>query len=306
MITGGYGFLGSHVLELFADNGTDDFVIPKHSDWDLTRQSAVNRLLADTRPNIVIHLAAEVGGIQANLDRPGRYFYANAVMGINLIEASRLTGIEKFIQVGTVCAYPKFTPVPFREERLWDGFPEETNAAYGIAKKSLLVMLQAYRQQYGFDGIYLLPTNLYGPEDNFDPETSHVIPALIRRIVRAKRRHDPRVTVWGTEKTSREFLHARDAARAIMLATERYSGSEPVNIGTGHETTVRDLALTIAKLVEYQGEIIWDASKPEGQPRRSLSVEGARELFGFEAEIELEEGLRETIAWWKATSSDAA
>ena len=250
-------------------------------------------------PDIVIHLAAEVGGIGANRVNPGRYFYANAAMGRNLIEQSRSSGVEKFVQVGTVCSYPKFTEVPFKEDDLWMGYPEETNAPYGVAKKALLVMLQAYREQYGLNGIFLLPANLYGPGDNFDLETSHVIPALVRKFVTARARSQPSVTAWGTGEPSREFLYVEDAAQAIVLATERYDGREPVNIGTGNEVTIRRLVETISRLTRFDGEVDWDVSKPDGQPRRSLDTSRATEWFEFEAEMSLEDGLRRTISWWE-------
>lgn len=298
LVTGGAGFLGSFVCELLTQAGAQP-IIPRRADHDLTEQMAVRNLIDTERPDAVLHLAAEVGGIGANRANPGRYFYANAAMGINLIEETRRVGVEKFVQVGTVCAYPKFTPVPFKEEDLWNGYPEETNAPYGIAKKSLLVMLQAYRDQYGFNGIFVLPVNLYGPRDNFDLESSHVIPALIRKFVTARESGDTHVDVWGTGSASREFLYVEDAARAILLATEKYDGSEPVNIGTHREITIRDLVLLIAELTGFRGEVRWDASKPDGQPRRMLDTTRAKEYFGFEAQIDLEEGLERTIAWWK-------
>ncbi|MDH5293996.1 MAG: GDP-L-fucose synthase, partial [Acidimicrobiia bacterium] len=251
----------------------------------------------------VVHLAAEVGGIGANMANPGRYFYANAAMGINLIEESRRVGVTKFVQVGTVCAYPKFTPVPFKEEDLWLGYPEETNAPYGVAKKSLLVMLQSYREQYDFNGIYLLPVNLYGPYDNFDLETSHVIPALIRKFITARDSSSPTVTLWGTGSPSREFLYVSDAASGIVTATERYDGPDPVNLGNGREVPIRLLAETISNLVGFEGEIVWDTSKPDGQPRRALDVSRAKELFGWEATVDFEDGLRRTIEWWESTGS---
>jgi len=297
LVTGGAGFLGAYVCEQIGQRGAE-IIIPRRRDYDLTEQEVVRRLIDETAPEIVVHLAAEVGGIGANRANPGRYFYANAAMGINLIEASRRAGIEKFVQVGTVCAYPKYTPVPFREDDLWDGYPEETNAPYGIAKKSLLVMLQAYRAQYGFNGIYLLPVNLYGPGDNFDLETSHVIPALIRKFTTARDNEAPTVQVWGTGSASREFLYVEDAARAIVLATERYNDPEPVNVGAGREITIRDLVEMIAEITGFEGNVRWDATKPDGQPRRMLDTSRAREHFGFEAEIGLEEGLRRTVAWW--------
>lgn len=255
--------------------------------------------MEEAGPQIVVHLAAEVGGIGANRANPGRYFYANAAMGINVIEESRRVGVDKVVQVGTVCAYPKHTPVPFREDDLWNGYPEETNAPYGIAKKSLLVMLQAYREQYGLNGIYLLPVNLYGPGDNFDLETSHVIPALIRKFVTARDSSAPSVDVWGTGSASREFLYVEDAARAIVLATERYDGADPVNVGAGREVTIRELVETIATITGFRGSIRWDRTKPDGQPRRMLDTSRARELFGFEAMVSLEDGLSRTASWWQ-------
>lgn len=299
LITGGAGFLGSHVVDLLSDGETSEIVVPRSADVDLTRQEATESLVEGISPDVIIHLAAEVGGIGANQANPGRYFYANAVMGINLIEAARHFGVQKFVQVGTVCSYPKRTEVPFVERDLWDGFPEVTNAPYGIAKRGLLVMLQAYRNQYGLNGIYLLPANLYGPHDNFDLRTSHVIPALIRRFVTARRQSAATVTLWGTGSPSREFLHVRDAARGIVSATVRYNEPEPVNLGTGTETTISELADLIAGLAGYEGEIQWDTSKPDGQPRRSLDVSRAKQVLGFKAEIALSEGLQETIAWWK-------
>ena len=298
MITGGAGFLGRRVRWELEQRGVAEVLVPRRRDHDLTRQEVVEHLLEASRPEAVIHLAAEVGGIGANQANPGRFFYANMAMGLHLIEAARRQGVDKFVQVGTVCAYPKHTPVPFREEYLWEGYPEETNAPYGIAKKALLVMLQAYRQQYGMNGIYLLPVNLYGPGDNFDLETSHVIPALIRKFVAARRDGLPEVEVWGSGSASREFLYVDDAARAIVDATEQYDGPEPVNIGSGREITIRRLVDLIGELTGYQGEIRWDTTKPDGQPRRMLDTSRARRLFGFEARIPLEEGLRRTIEWW--------
>jgi GDP-L-fucose synthase len=302
MVTGGAGFLGSYVCTRLDALGSE-VIIPRRRDVDLTEQLAVRALMSQEHPNIVVHLAAEVGGIGANRANPGRYFYANATMGINVIEESRRAGVEKLVQVGTVCAYPKYTRVPFKEEHLWDGYPEETNAPYGVAKKSLLVMLQAYRDQYGFNGIYLLPVNLYGPGDNFDLETSHVIPALIRKFVAARDGGASTVDVWGTGSASREFLYVEDAARAIAMATERYDGAEPVNVGAGREVTIRDLVGMIAEITGFEGDIRWDATKPDGQPRRMLDTSRAREHFGFEAEIGLEEGLRRTVAWWEKHQS---
>lgn len=303
LITGGAGFLGQQVQREFTDRGAGELIIPRRKDSDLTEQGAVRELFAETSPEIVVHLAAEVGGIGANRDNPGRYFYANMAMGLHLIEESRQRGIEKFVQIGTVCAYPKFTEVPFKEEDLWLGYPEETNAPYGVAKKSLLVMLHGYRAQYGLNGIYLLPVNLYGPGDNFDLHSSHVIPALIRKFVTARDENASEVEVWGTGNVSREFLYVHDAARAIAMATELYDGEEPVNVGTAMEITIKDLVELIGKLTGYAGQIRWDASKPDGQPRRMLDTSRAKEYFGFEAQVGFEEGLRRTIEWWEANGA---
>jgi len=299
MVTGGAGFLGTYLCRLLESAGAKDLIVPRRAEVDLTDQAATRRLFEGSEPQVVIHLAAEVGGIGANRANPGRYFYANAVMGLNLIEESRRVGVDKFVQVGTVCSYPKFTEVPFREDDLWDGYPEETNAPYGVAKKALLVMLQAYRQQYGLNGIYVLPANLYGPGDNFDLESSHVIPALIRKFVTARDEGHPTVMIWGTGEPSREFLYVEDAAQAIVLATQRYDGVDPVNVGTGTEVTIRDLVDTIAALVGFDGSLEWDTTKPDGQPRRSLDTTRAKESFGFEAQVGLEKGLRTTISWWE-------
>ncbi|HEX6370595.1 MAG TPA: GDP-L-fucose synthase [Longimicrobium sp.] len=297
LVTGGGGFLGSHLVERLQALGAEPFV-PRRADFDLTRQADVERLYAESRPAMVMHLAAEVGGIGANRASPGRFFYANAMMGVMMIEEARRAGVEKFVQVGTVCAYPKYTRVPFREEELWGGYPEETNAPYGIAKKALLVQLQAYRQQYGMNGIYLLPTNLYGPRDNFDHATSHVIPALIRRMVEARRDGLPELPVWGTGNASREFLYVDDAARALLLAAEHYDGAEPVNVGIGNEIRIAELAGLIAQLVGYEGRLAFDPTQPDGQPRRSLDTRRARELFGFRARVGIREGLRQTVDWY--------
>ncbi len=299
VITGGAGFLGKFVQAELARAGAaaENVVVPLHRDYELTDAAHVRRMYADMRPTMVIHLAAEVGGIGANREQPGRFFYANMAMGLHLIEHARLAGVRKFVQVGTVCAYPKFTPVPFREDDLWNGYPEETNAPYGVAKKALLVMLQAYRQQYGLNGIYLIPVNLYGPGDDFDPATSHVIPALIRKFVEARERGDRQVVVWGTGSASREFLYVEDCARAVVLATRQYDGAEPVNLGCGVEISIRDLAAKVQRLVGFNGEIVWDPSKPDGQPRRCLDAQRASALFGFRAEIDLDEGLRRTLDW---------
>ena len=300
MLTGGHGFLGSFVLEALARRGCTDVFAPGHSEYDLTREADIIAALAEGRPDVVIHLAAVVGGIGANRAYPGRFFYENAIMGIQLIEQARLAGVSKFVCLGTVCAYPKFTPVPFREDDLWNGYPEETNAPYGLAKKALLVQLQAYRQQYGMDGVFLLPVNLYGPRDNFDPVTSHVIPAIIRKCVEAKRSGAPSITLWGSGTASREFLYVTDAAEAIVLATERYDEPEPINVGAGFEITIKDLSEKIAQLTGFSGDLVWDASQPDGQPRRKLDTSRARERFGFEATTGFDEGLRATIEWFEA------
>lgn len=305
LVTGGAGFLGGFLVPRLEKLGGEVIVVRRRQ-HDLTRQEVVEKLVTDAAPDMIVHLAAEVGGIGANRANPGRYFYANAIMGINLIEAGRTAGVSKFVQVGTVCAYPKHTPVPFSESDLWNGYPEETNAPYGVAKKSLAVMLDGYRRQYGFNGIFLLPANLYGPHDNFDLATSHVIPALIRKFVEAVDQGSDSVEVWGTGAASREFLHADDAARAIALATVEYNDSDPINIGTGQEMTIRRLVDMVAELTGYTGQVVWDRSKPDGQPRRALDVSRAKETFGFTAAIPLEEGLEETIRWWVDTRAAAS
>jgi GDP-L-fucose synthase len=297
-VTGGAGFLGRYILQGLKDRGCKEIFIPEIQDYDLTKEEDVVRMYKDARPDIVIHLAAEVGGIGANRENPGRFFYANMAMGLHLIEHARLQNIEKFVQIGTICAYPKFTLVPFKEEQLWDGYPEETNAPYGIAKKALLVMLQAYCRQYQMNGIYLLPVNLYGPGDNFNPQSSHVIPALIRKCVEAKNRGADFIECWGTGKASREFIYVADAAEGILLATELYNDDEPVNIGAGFEITIKELVEKICNLTDFAGEIRWDSSKPDGQPRRCLDVSRAKERFGFEAKTDFDEGLKETIDWY--------
>ena len=301
VVTGGAGFLGRHVMDRFKARGVRDeqIKIPLVEDYDLTNQPDVIRMYADMKPDVVIHLAAEVGGIGANRQNPGRFFYSNMAMGLHLIEQARLHGLEKFVQVGTICAYPKFTPVPFKEEDLWNGYPEETNAPYGIAKKALLVMLQGYRQQYGLNGIYLLPVNLYGPGDNFNPASSHVIPALIKKCVDAMDEGRDNIECWGTGSASREFIYAADAAEGILLATEKYDGDRPVNIGAGFEITIRDLAETIARLTGFTGEIRWDPSQPDGQPRRCLDTSRAKNYFSFEAQTDFETGLKQTIEWYR-------
>jgi len=302
VVTGGDGFLGRWVQREFQHRGVpaENIHVPLQSDYDLTQEPHVQRMYADMTPDIVMHLAGDVGGIGANRANPGRFFYSNMVMGVHLIEHARRVGVAKFLQVGTICAYPKLTPVPFTEVNLWDGYPEETNAPYGIAKKALLVMLQAYRQQYDFNGIYVLPVNLYGPGDNFDPATSHVIPALIRKFTEAKAAGASEVAVWGTGRASREFLFVGDCARALVLAAERFDGPEPVNIGAGFEITIAELAEKIRDVVGFEGQIVWDTTKPDGQPRRCLDTRRAEELFGFRAEVDFDAGLRQTVDWWMA------
>ncbi|UYZ12485.1 GDP-L-fucose synthase [Brevibacillus sp. WF146] len=300
MVTGGSGFLGSHVVERLRAAGCGRIIVPRSRDYDLRKQQTAMSLIEQTKPDLVIHLAASVGGIEANRKNPGAFFYDNLSMGIHLMEAARIGGVEKFVACGTICSYPKHAAVPFREEALWDGYPEETNAPYGLAKKMLLVQSQAYRQQYGFNSIFLLPVNLYGPRDNFDLETSHVIPALIRKCVEAKERNDDHIVVWGTGQVTREFLYVEDAAEAIVLAAEHYDGDQPVNIGTGEEISIKDLAELIARETGFTGEIRWDSGKPDGQPRRCLDVRKAKEYFGFQARVSLREGLRRTIAWYVA------
>ena len=299
MVTGGAGFLGTRVCARLRDRGVTDLAVPRRVSHDLTRQDVAETYVAHVRPDVIVHLAAEVGGIGANQANPGRYFYANMVMGINLIEAARQCDVRRFVQVGTVCAYPKHTPVPFSEASLWDGYPEETNAPYGVAKRALAIMLDGYRRQYGSEGIYLIPVNLYGPGDNFDPATSHVIPALIRKLVTAVEEGRDRVEVWGTGAASREFLHVDDAATGIVLATERYSDPMPVNLGSGHEITVRQLVHLISDIVGFTGQIQWDATKPDGQPRRGLDISAARERFDFTASVDLTKGVQETVDWWR-------
>ena len=306
MVTGGGGFLGRVVVDRLGRAGVTGIFVPRSRDYDLRERSGVDRALADGRPEVVIHLAAVVGGIGANRENPGRFFYENAIMGIQLMEASRLAGVAKFVTVGTVCAYPKFTPVPFSEDALWDGYPEETNAPYGLAKKMLLVQGQAYRELYGFNAIYVLPVNLYGPGDNFDDASSHVIPALIKKCVEAREAGRGWIDVWGTGSASREFLYVADAAEGITLAAERYDGADPVNLGVGAEITVRDLVTLIARLTRFEGEIRWDATKPDGQPRRALDTRRARERFGFEARPSFEDGLRATIEWYEGSRTETS
>jgi len=300
MVTGGSGFLGSAVVERLRRAGATEVFVPRSGEYDLRTRDGIARALADGKPSLIIHLAAVVGGIGANRENPGRFFYENAIMGIELMEQARLAGVDKFVGVGTVCEYPKHTPVPFHEDDLWNGYPEETNAPYGLAKKMLLVQGQAYRAQYGFNVLHLLPVNLYGPGDNFDPASSHVIPALIRKCLEARDRGDAFIEVWGTGSASREFLYVDDAANAIVLASEKYDGADPVNIGVGAEITIKDLVQLIARLSRFTGELRWDATKPDGQPRRALDISRARELFGFMSSTSFEDGLRRTIEWYEA------
>jgi GDP-L-fucose synthase len=306
LVTGGAGFLGSFVVERLRARQCEHITIPRSRDYDLRHETAIVRLLETARPDIILHLAAVVGGIGANRDNPGRFLYDNLMMGALLMEQARLAGVSKFVALGTICSYPKFTPVPFREEDLWTGYPEETNAPYGLAKKILLVQGQAYRQQYGFNAIHLLPVNLYGPRDNFDPASSHVIPALIKKCVDAMEAGEPRVTVWGTGQATREFLYAEDAAEGIVLAAEHYDGPEPVNLGAGFEISIRDLAQLIARTTGFKGAIDWDSSKPDGQPRRCLDTSRAERLFGFKARTTFEDGLRKTIDWYREARRQVA
>jgi GDP-L-fucose synthase len=308
MVTGGGGFLGKAVVGRLEAAGvtSDDIFVPRSKDYDLRTAEGVGDALADGEPQVVIHLAAVVGGIGANRENPGRFFYENAAMGVELMEQARRAGVEKFVQIGTVCSYPKFTPVPFREDDLWNGYPEETNAPYGLAKKMLLVQGQAYRQQYGFDVIHLIPVNLYGPGDNFNPASSHVIPALIKKCVDAREAGDDHIEVWGTGSASREFLFVEDAAEGIVLATERYDDADPVNLGVGREITIRDLVDLIVRLTGFEGAVRWDASKPDGQPRRALDTSRARDRFGFVARTSFEDGLRATVGWYEEARSGSA
>ncbi len=300
-VTGGEGFLGRNVVAKLADHGCENVFTVRHAEYDLLLREDIERLYREVKPHVVIHLASIVGGIGANSRNPGTFFYQNLMMGAQIMEAARINQVEKFVQIGTVCAYPKFTPVPFKEADLWNGYPEETNAPYGIAKKVLLVQAQAYRDQYGFNAIYLMPENLYGPGDNFNPESSHVIPALIKKFVEAQANGAKTVSVWGSGTATREFLYVTDAAAGIVLATEHYDGREPVNLGAGQEISIRDLAHLIAAETGFQGEIVWDTSKPDGQPRRALDTSRAFEWFGFRAQVEFRDGLRQTIEWYRSS-----
>ena len=300
VVTGGAGFLGSVVVAQLREQGCRSIWVPRSQDYDLVQMEAVQRLYDDAAPDIVLHLAARVGGIGANQANAGRFFYDNLMMGTQLMEVGRQRGLEKFVALATICAYPKYTPVPFREEDLWAGYPEETNAPYGLAKKMMLVQAQAYRQQYGFNAIVLFPVNLYGPGDNFDMQTSHVIPALIRKCVEAQAKGEQQVMLWGDGSPSREFLYVDDAARAILLAAEHYNGDEPVNIGTGEEISIHDLAHLIANEVGFKGELVWDTAKPNGQPRRCLDTRRAKQLFGFEPTWKLREGIQRTVTWFRS------
>ena len=306
LVTGGAGFLGSHVVENLRKRGATEIFIPRSKQYDLTTEEAVRRVYQDARPEVAIHLVAIVGGIGANRANPGTFFYDNLMMGTLLMEHGRRTGVAKFVAVGTICAYPKFTPVPFREEDLWNGYPEETNAPYGLAKKMMLVQGQAYRQQYGFNSIFLLPVNLYGPGDNFDPASSHVIPALIKKCLDAQERGEPEIEVWGDGSPTREFLYVEDAAEGIVLAAERYNGDQPVNLGSAFELSIKDLVKAIVRCTGFQGEIVWDRTKPNGQPRRKLDVSRARQFFGFEARTPFEVGLMATVDWYRAQRGCAA
>jgi GDP-L-fucose synthase len=298
-VTGGAGFLGTHLINHLRAHGAKEIFVPKFADYDLVKGEDIARMYADAKPDIVIHLAAHVGGIGANREKPAEFFYDNLMMGVQLMHQGWQRGIEKFVAIGTICAYPKYTPIPFKEEDIWNGYPEETNAPYGLAKKMLLVQSQAYRQQYGWNSIFLVPVNLYGPGDNFNPASSHVIPALIKKCVEARDAGDPEIIAWGDGSPTREFVYVEDAAEGITLATESYNSSDPVNIGSSFEISIKDLTELIARLTRFEGGIRWDTSKPNGQPRRKLDVSRARERFGFESKVPFEEGLKRTIAWYE-------
>lgn len=302
-LTGGAGFLGSCMVRRLKEKGSRNIFVPRSKDYDLVDYEACKKVYEDSKPDIVIHLAARVGGIGANRANPGKFFYENLMMGVQMMDLGRQAGVEKFVAIGTICAYPKFTRVPFKEEDLWNGYPEETNAPYGLAKKMLLVQAQAYRQQYGFNAIYLLPVNLYGPGDNFDPQSSHVIPALIKKCVDAIQNNSKEITVWGTGIPTREFLYVEDAAEGILLASERYNKPDPVNLGAGFEISIKDLVILIVKLTGFKGRILWDNIMPDGQPRRMLDTSRAEKEFGFEAKTNFEEGLKRTIDWYIRTKS---
>jgi GDP-L-fucose synthase len=302
-VTGGAGFLGSYVVEKLRRCDCSSIFVPRSRDYDLRDRSAIRRMYDDARPNLVLHLAAVVGGIGANLQNPGRFFHDNLIMGAHLIDEAKERGLEKFVVVGTICSYPKFTPVPFKEDELWRGYPEETNAPYGLAKKMLLVETEAYRQQYGLNSIYLLPVNLYGPRDNFDPASSHVIPALIKKCVDAKKNNERQIAVWGTGTPTREFLHADDCAEGILLAAEKYDKADPVNLGSGREISIKSLVSLITGLTGFDGEVVWDATKPDGQPRRCLDTSRAEKEFGFKSRIDFKTGIRQTIDWYVSQAS---
>ena len=297
-VTGGAGFLGTHLIRRLKEHGAKEIFVPQYPEYDLVREADIIRMIDTAKPDIIIHLAAKVGGIGANREKPGEFFYDNLMMGVQLIHQSWLKGVEKFVAIGTICAYPKYTPIPFKEEDLWNGYPEETNAPYGLAKKMLLVQSQSYREQYGYNSIFLLPVNLYGPGDNFNPASSHVIPALIRKYLEAKEQGADEIVAWGDGSPTREFIYVEDAAEGIALATQNYNSSEPVNIGSSFEISIKDLTETIARLTGFNGSIRWDTTKPNGQPRRKLDTTRAREAFGFEAKTDFEEGLKRTIAWY--------
>ena len=299
-VTGGAGFLGSFITARLRERGASEIFIPTIEKYNLVDPASISQMLADSRPDVIIHLAAQVGGIGANREHPAEFFYNNLMMGVQLMHQAWQTGVEKFVAIGTVCAYPKFTPVPFREDDIWNGYPEETNAPYGLAKKMLLVQAQAYRQQYGYNAIFLLPVNLYGPRDNFHPDSSHVIPALIRKCIEAQEAGREELVVWGDGSPTREFVYAEDAAEGIVLASERYNDPDPVNIGSGHEISIKDLATLIARLTGFEGRLVWDTSKPNGQPRRGLDTNRAEQRFGFKAQVDFEEGLRRTIDWYRS------